>query len=581
MSPGVSRRSGVAGKPRQSPRYPCRSHGAERPSQQEQPATRRYRTAGLGLWFCLLALVCAAVFATRLAAAEPVAPSPSTNSPPAPAPAAVSTNTAHAPSGFDVRSYVIKSDPRVFSNAPSPILVEYTGTNLRPERIVQAASQVLWEYQKRGYPKPQISIALDRITNGVVTLNVYQGAFPQVLLSGKPCFDSNDAATMAITAAGVRATNAIAAVKTNAVPRFTVRAYELHGDTLLSTETLMGILAKYTGTNIAVADIIKAANELQMEYQVRGFPTVKVSIPQQQITNQIVQLQVFEGRLSSIVVTGNRYFSSNNVMRALPSLHTNTILVGPIFQAELDRANANQDRQIYPQIEPGPEPNTSDLRLIVKDRLPLHGKIDVNDQNSPGTPDLRVNTSVAYNNLWQMDHSLGLQYGFSPELSKRGREWPAYDQPLVANYSGYYRLPLAAPTAVSEEIASQPANFGYSEATRKFNLPPPSGVPELNVYASRATIDTGLQTTDYKVITSETNQSVTTHTEQEDTTINQSLGLRLSLPLRQFEDIRSTFSAGFDYKNYDVRSEWTFAQNRERTRPGGPWFKLHRPRLPP
>ena len=95
-------------------------------------------------------------------------------------------------------------------------------------------------------------------------------------------------------------------------------AYEIRGDTLLSTNTLMSIFAKRTGTNVALSDITQAASDLQMEYRNRGYPTVKVTIPPQQLTNGIVKIRVFEGRLSEILVTQNRYFSSNNVMRALP-----------------------------------------------------------------------------------------------------------------------------------------------------------------------------------------------------------------------------------------------------------------------
>ena len=42
-------------------------------------------------------------------------------------------------------------------------------------------------------------------------------------------------------------------------------------------------------------------------------------------------------------------------------------------------------------------------------------------------------------------------------------------------------------------MANNPGSFGYNEATRQFNLPPPSGQPELTLYANRATIDTGVE----------------------------------------------------------------------------------------
>ncbi len=56
-------------------------------------------------------------------------------------------------------------------------------------------------------------------------------------------------------------------------------------------------------------------------------------------------------------------------MRALPSLHTNMLLNEPVFRAELNRANGNRDRQIYPVVGPGPEPGTSALNLKVKEPI--------------------------------------------------------------------------------------------------------------------------------------------------------------------------------------------------------------------
>ena len=501
---------------------------------------------------CLLAVGCAAALATSLSAAEPAAPPKATNFVAAAnAPAAVGTNAARR---FDVRAYVIKCDASVFTNAPAPTLSEYTGTNVGLERVMQAASSLLSEYQQRGYSRANISIAQELITNGIVTMHVYQGVFPQVLVSGKPCFSSRDTGAASMLAATAPpATNATAAVKTNAVPRFSVRAYEIRGDTLLSTETLMSIFAKRTGTNVALSDITQAASDLQMEYRNRGYPTVNVTIPPQQLTNEIVKIRVFQGRLSEILVDQNRYFSSNNVMRALPSLRTNIILNSALFQAELDRANANQDRQIYPQLEPGLEENTTALHLQVKDRLPLHAKVDFNNQSSPGTPDLRINTSASYQNLWQLEHSIGLQYSFSPETYKAGESWNFYDQPLVANYGGFYRLPLANPESVSQAVAAQPDNFGYDEATHKFRLPPSSGSPELNFFASRSTIDTGLETVYNEVILDDPGVRLVTRQDvQQSLTINSSVGSRLNDPLPEFAGIRSSLSAGLDFKTYSL-----------------------------
>jgi hemolysin activation/secretion protein len=460
-------------------------------------------------------------------------------------------------SHFEVQSYSVQGFKLFSTNSLARMFARYTGTNVSVEDLVQAAADLQAEYAKHGYRATTIAIPLMQITNGVARLNVAQSPFSQILVSGRNYFGFSSGATVALLPIAADATNVVA-VATNAEPGFPVKAYEITGNTLLSTETLISVLAKYTGTNITKTDIFKAREDLQLEYRDRGFPTVSVLVPPQEITNQLVKMRIFQGRLSDITIVHNHYFSSNNIMRALPSLRTNIILNGPVFQAELDQANANQDRQIYPEVSPGPVPNTSELTLKVQDRLPLHAKVELNNQNSPGTPDLRVNTSAVYNNLWQHEHSLGLQYSFSPEAYKTGDQWNLYDQPLVANYSGFYRFHIGEPDAVSATVASQPGTFGYDEATRKFRLPPPSGAAELNLYASRSTIDTGLEKigqTNFLNIPGVI--SVTKKDIQQDITINEDLGSRLSVPLNSTANFRSTLSGGADYKNYELTSQKT------------------------
>lgn len=420
------------------------------------------------------------------------------------------------------------------TNLTETFFMKHTGTNVTVDEIARAAGDLQDEYLAQGIPDVCVAFEPRSISNGVVTLNVAKVTSPKIMVSG-------------------RLYPRPALVSTNAPQKFPVNGYEVTGNTVLSEETLKSILTDYTGTNMGVPDVIRAASDLQMEYRDRGYPTVGVTLPPQQITNGIVKIRVFEGRLAEINVVGNHYFSSNNVMRALPSLHTNILLLRPVFEAELDRANANQDRQIYPQIEPGPEPGTSDLLLTVKDRLPLHGKVELNNQSSPGTPQLRVNSSLAYNNLWDWEHSAGLQYSFSPEKYKEGNDWKLPDEPLVANYSAFYRMPLGNQEPIGEEVTTKPGSFGYQEATRKFEMPPATGRPEMTFYGSRSTVDTGLEITAPQTLVDIPGvRTLTEQNNEEDLTINNAVGFRLTKPFRPIGNFNSSVSGGFDFKNYDL-----------------------------
>ncbi|HUA68204.1 MAG TPA: POTRA domain-containing protein [Candidatus Saccharimonadales bacterium] len=520
------------------------------------------------------------------------------------APAASATNTVataetNSMPYFDVERYVVEDNALLPTNIWVPILSKYTGPNVSLDEIVKAATDLQTEYRNRGYPFMSVAVAQEQITNGIVTLNVFQTAIPQVVISGIRYYCPTNAgitlpaiAPVLVPQTPVATTltnapppsllptnpptleqlaqarksllqklnepevvdNRIHVVSTNAGPHFDVERYRITGNTILSPQDLSMVLTNIDGaygTNVSIDGIRTVVEELQKAYKDRGYVTVAVGLPQQKLTNAVVKVRIIEGRLVAIDVEGNRYFSSNNVMRALPSLHTNIILNANVLQAELNRANANQDRQIYPVISPGPYPGTSELALHVKDQLPVHGKLIFNNQNTPGTPQLRINASAVEDNLWQLEHSLGVQYGFSPENYKSGNQWNFYDQPLVANYSTFYRLPIGPPESVESTIENKPGTFGYNEATRQFNLPPPTTQPTLTVYASRATIDTGIENLENSTLFDIPDVRILSRQEfQEGLTINDDVGFQLSKPLPQMGDISSTVAGGLDLKEF-------------------------------
>jgi len=515
---------------------------------------------------------------------------------------------------FTVRVFALEVHSSLPTNDFESILTNHIGANVDIEQIVQVAADVQAEYRRRGHPGVSVAIAKNEIKNGIVNLLVFPGISPQILISGKNYLASSNTIT-AVAAAPAppkpptapapiplrfahseilaqelhhppyrppvgsnemfQATTALnremavldrqdrrrqllpnsptnAATSTNG-PFFEVKGYQLIGNSLLPQGIVDQIFEPYVGTNVTFEIIRQALVDLRSVYLDRGFATVSVGLPQQTLTNGIVKVSVTEGKLSAITVVnpGRVYFSSNNVMRAMPSLRPGILLTNPIFQAELDRANANQDRQIYPQVEPGATEGTTALRLEVRDQLPLHGKIELNNQSTPGTPDMRIDTSIAYNNLWQREHSMGLQYSFSPETYKNGNDWRPYDQPLVANYSGFYRLPIGEQESVADMVAARPGRFGYNEATRKFDLPPPSGRTELNIYASRSAIDTGIENPTNGVLFNVPGvRKVVNSVFQQDITKNETLGFRLTQPLPDAGPWRLSLSSGADFKDY-------------------------------
>lgn len=338
-------------------------------------------------------------------------------------------------------------------------------------------------------------------------------------------------------------------------PHFAVEKYLIDGNSVLAPGTIGGIFTNVPaayGTNVSLEGIRAALGDLQMAYRERGFVTVSVGLPQQKLTGAEVKVKVTEGRLAAINVTGNRYYSSNNVMRALPSLHTNILLNSHVLQNELDAANASRDRQIYPVIGPGAEPGTSELTLKVKDRLPLHARLELNDLSTPGTPGLRAAFNAQYDNLWDLEHQFGVQYTFAFQDLKNEQNYSAtpFDDPLVANYSMYYRIPIGGYMSAQQQIEDYPNRFGYNEVTRRFNLPPPTERPELNFYASRSTTDTGVQFGPRQNVITTSLLTIDSQDSGDNITVNEDVGGRLTWPVPLLAPVNSSIWAGVDFKRF-------------------------------
>ena len=431
---------------------------------------------------------------------------------------------------LDVQTYRIEGNT-VLSPQEFGMLSNYTGKVGLP-RVREGLDRLQLHYRDLGFSNVTVTLPEQKFTNGLVRIKIAG-------IGADTESDLADAITNLFTAPESRK------------PTIEVRGYQVEGNTALPVAEF-NFLTNYIG-EVSFARIREGLGKLQLRYRELGFPTISVTLPQQKLTNGVVHVKVIEGKISDIVVTGNGYYSAENIRRALPSLTTNILINTKWFQPELDQANLNLNRQIYPVIAPGLEPGTTELTLKVKDQLPLHGHMAINDYSTPNTPLLRLDTALQYDNLWQRDHQVGLDYNFSPQEMKSGNN-NFYDEPMVASYSGYYRLPLDFGQGLRENYENLPVTFGYDEATHRFNLPPATGNPDLIFYASRANSDTPVLFGPLKTIFTNSLAEISQQSAQHTPTINDDAGARLTVPLRDFLEIKSSVQLGLDYKSYQAET---------------------------
>lgn len=215
---------------------------------------------------------------------------------------------------------------------------------------------------------------------------------------------------------------------------FTIQEFVVEGSALLTRDKIDAVLNVHKGPGKTIKDIERARVELEKAYQQLGYPTVLVVVPEQTVEQGTVRLDVVEGRLLGIAVTGNHYFSRYNILGKLPSVQIGGLLYEPDFAKQLDMVNANPDIKIMPILKSGSVQGTVDLELKTKEHMPVHAKITGDNKGSFTTPASRITWEAQYTNLWDADHIFTLQTMQTPT------DWGA-----VQSYGFSYVAPLKWP----------------------------------------------------------------------------------------------------------------------------------------
>jgi hemolysin activation/secretion protein len=208
-------------------------------------------------------------------------------------------------------------------------------------------------------------------------------------------------------------------------PAFPVLEYDVVNNTKLATIAVEQAVYPYLGEHKTIDDIDKARAALEEAYHKAGYPTVMVDIPQQKVAGGIVKLAVSEGTIGKVRVIGSRYYDQGRILEQLPQLAKGNVLNAPQLQTEMNSLNrvGGGGRAVVPVLRPGTERGTTDVDLRVRDENPLHANLELNNYYSPNTSHTRLNAMLRYDNLWQREHSVTLQYQTAPEHINDVKVW--------------------------------------------------------------------------------------------------------------------------------------------------------------
>lgn len=209
--------------------------------------------------------------------------------------------------------------------------------------------------------------------------------------------------------------SASAAANAAEINYFDIFEFQVEGNTKLKNEQIETAIYPHMGEKKSIDDVNKARDALEKTYHQAGYLTVLVDIPEQDVDKKVVRLNVTEGKVGKLRIKDSHYFSLGRIKELSPSVKEGEVPHFPTLQADITRLNRTADKRVTPVLRAGKTFGTVDVDLKVEDALPVHANLELNNRYSRDTTKPRLGGMIRYDNLWQREHSLSLNFLVSPE----------------------------------------------------------------------------------------------------------------------------------------------------------------------
>ncbi|BAY81509.1 surface antigen D15 domain-containing protein [Calothrix parasitica NIES-267] len=198
--------------------------------------------------------------------------------------------------------------------------------------------------------------------------------------------------------------------------RFNIKKIEVLGNTVLEDE-INQLVDKYQNQNLSFADLIQLRTEITQLYIDNNYQTSGAFVVNNQLLNNgIAQIQVVEGQLESIEVSGLQRLKPSYVRSRLQAASKS-----PLNRERLESALQLLQidpllQQVNAELTAGSAPGKNILQVVVKEAPAFHSGVAVANNQSPSIGSVQGNVFVRHDNLLGFGDSLSAEYGLTDGL---------------------------------------------------------------------------------------------------------------------------------------------------------------------
>ncbi len=172
---------------------------------------------------------------------------------------------------------------------------------------------------------------------------------------------------------------------------------QIQGNKIVKSRELRSITRPYENSTLSMQDIRDICMQIRAYYVKKGYFLARAYPPVQNINNRTLKIDVVEGTLGRIIITGNKHYSDEFICSYFKK-YLGKPLNYDEFLRSLMLVNENTDLFVGAVFEKGIEPGTADVILRVEDHRPIHLYFNTNDYGSHFTTAQRSGLRLDYGN---------------------------------------------------------------------------------------------------------------------------------------------------------------------------------------
>ena len=135
---------------------------------------------------------------------------------------------------------------------------------------------------------------------------------------------------------------------------------------ILTAEEIQAITAPYENREISIAQLHEVVRKINEVYTSRNYITAKALLPPQTIKDGVVRIQLVEGRLGELLLSGNQYTRDSFFLDRLNLLNGDLVRLDSLEQ-QLTYFNMLNDVRLRAELKPGTVFGTTDIVIIAQE----------------------------------------------------------------------------------------------------------------------------------------------------------------------------------------------------------------------